>query len=276
MATRYGAVEYAEVGEGDALLAVHGIYGGRDAGLVSVGDLAPGRRVIAPSRFGYLGSSMPQGATPAMQADAFAELLDALGLDRVDVMGFSAGSTSVLQLALRHPDRIRRLIVVTGDWPGASSKARPAFVRPVMGSDLALWLVKTHAGPMLLRFVAGVPTTFTLDSADRAQAAQIIDSIFPVAQRAPGVVFDAFAGNADVHRYDLEAITVPTLIVHARDDTLASYEAAEAAAARIPGARFVSHDRGGHLLLGHGQDTADAIAAFLSSDSPAPHHGGQG
>ena len=50
------------------------------------------RRVIVPSRFGYLGSTLPEGATAADQADVFVELLDHLGLTRVEVMAISAGS----------------------------------------------------------------------------------------------------------------------------------------------------------------------------------------
>ena len=78
ISTRWGAVEYAERGSGDPVLVVHGIYHNCVGGLLSVRDLFPDRRVIAPSRFGYLGSSMPPNATPAAQADAFAALLDAL------------------------------------------------------------------------------------------------------------------------------------------------------------------------------------------------------
>ncbi len=83
--TRFGTVEYAERGSGEPPLAMHGFFGGCDEALLSLRGLAAGRRVIAPSRFGYLGSSMPAGATVAAQADAFAALLDGLGMDRLDV-----------------------------------------------------------------------------------------------------------------------------------------------------------------------------------------------
>jgi hypothetical protein len=70
ISTRWGAVEYAEQGHGDPVLVVHGIFHNCVGGLLSVRDLLTDRRVIAPSRFGYLGSSMPPNATPAAQADA--------------------------------------------------------------------------------------------------------------------------------------------------------------------------------------------------------------
>ena len=78
--TRWGAVEYAERGEGEPVLVVHGIFHTCVGGLFSVRDLFSNRRLIAPSRFGYLGSSMPPNATPAGQADAFALDAQACGI----------------------------------------------------------------------------------------------------------------------------------------------------------------------------------------------------
>jgi hypothetical protein len=67
ISTQWGAVEYAERGHGDPVLVLHGIFHNCVGGLLSVRDLFPDRRVIAPSRFGYLGSSMPPNATPELR-----------------------------------------------------------------------------------------------------------------------------------------------------------------------------------------------------------------
>jgi pimeloyl-ACP methyl ester carboxylesterase len=123
--TRFGTVEYAEHGSGEPLLAIHGFFGGCDEALLSLRGLAAGRRAIAPSRFGYLGSSMPAGATVAGQADAFAALLNGLGIDRLDVAAISSGATSAFQFALRHPDRIKHLAVVCGNMPGSATAVAP-------------------------------------------------------------------------------------------------------------------------------------------------------
>jgi pimeloyl-ACP methyl ester carboxylesterase len=77
------------------------------------GCQGPASGVIAPSRFGYFGSSLPDGATPAGQADAYALLLDHLGIGRTAVLGFSAGSGSALEFGLRHPDRVVGLILAS-------------------------------------------------------------------------------------------------------------------------------------------------------------------
>jgi len=56
---------------------------------------------------------------------------------------------------------------------------------------------------------------------------------------------------------------VPTLIVHTKDDPLASHAASMRAAERIPGARFVSLESGGHLMLGQAKSIRDELAGFF-------------
>lgn len=75
--TACGTIEVRERGEGYPVLVIHGIWGGVDQGLRNVGDgLDDGYRRIYISRFGYLGSPMPEDASPERQADLYACLLD--------------------------------------------------------------------------------------------------------------------------------------------------------------------------------------------------------
>ena len=273
--TPSGAVEYAERGAGEPLLAIHAILGGCDQGLASVDDLFPAHRAIAPSRFGYLGSALPPAATPADQADAFAALLDALQVARTDVAAFSAGAASALQLALRHPARVGHLVVISGYWPGGpTAKAAPKANRLLVRWEFPMWAVATFARPVLAR-VAGVPRGLPLTAADTGRVTGILDSMFPVLPRADGVIFDFFVSFPDVNHYQLEAVTVPVLIVHAADDPVAPYDAAQRAAGRIPGARLIRADQGGHLMLGPQQAVKAELAAFLQTPArpgtrPAP------
>ena len=88
--TRFGTIEYADQGDGPPLLVSHGVLGCH-VDTVGTGWASlpgPGFRVIGPSRFGYFGSTLPEGGTPADQADAYALLLDHLGVDRAVVIGF--------------------------------------------------------------------------------------------------------------------------------------------------------------------------------------------
>jgi pimeloyl-ACP methyl ester carboxylesterase len=263
IATRFGAQEYAESGEGEPLLVSHGLLHGCDGGLWSARDLVPGCRLIAPSRFGYLGSVMPPDATPADQADAYALLLDDLGIGQVDVIGISAGATSALQFALRHPDRIKHLVIMSGNLPGNPTATAPPNWARAFYTDAAMWALKTVA-PAFLNRAIGVPSGFPHNPDEARTISEMIDSIFPVAPRAQGAVYDVFISNPDVNSYPLEAVPVPTLLVHAQDDPLTSYEAAQRAAKRIAGSVLVSMESGGHLGLGQTDRVQRELVSFVS------------
>ncbi len=261
VSTPWGAVEYAERGSGAPALVVHGIFHNCAGGLLSVRDLA-NRRLIAPSRFGYLGSDMPHDATPAHQADALAALIDALGIDRIDVIAVSAGATSALQLALRHPERVKHLAVLVGNLPGSPTAVVQPSVAKRFNRQFPLWVLRTCAPAVMVRLVTGLPKGFVMRREEARVVTEFIDSLFPVSPK--GVDFDAFVSNADVNDYRLEAIHVPTLIIHTKDDQLASHDASKRAAERIPGARFVSLESGGHLMLGQTKRIRDELADFLA------------
>ena len=263
ISTPWGAVESAESGAGDPVLLVHGIYQNCVSGLFSVRGLFPDRRVIAPSRFGYLGSSIPSNATVAAQADAFVALLDALDIDQIDVVGESAGTTSALQLALRHPERVKHLAVLVGNWPGSPT----AVVRPLwekrIDRQFMMWALKTFVPATTARLVAAVPKAYAMTSEEARFVIEFVNSLFPISP--DGYNFDLYVSNADVNSYNLEAIRVPTLIVHTKDDQLASHEASQRAAERIPGARFVSLESGGHLMIGQSTIVRNELADFLAA-----------
>jgi pimeloyl-ACP methyl ester carboxylesterase len=261
ISTQWGAVEYAEQGSGAPVLVVHGIFQNCLSGLFSVRDLSD-RRFIAPSRFGYLGSSMPLDATPAHQAVALAALLDALGIDQIDVIGESAGATSALQLALRHPERVKHLAVLVGNLPGSPTAiVQPSWTKRV-NRQFVMWALRALAPSTMARLVAAVPKGFAMSSDDVRYVNEFIDTLFPMSPE--GYNFDLFVSNADVTNYNLEAITVPTLIIHTKDDQLASHEASQRAAERIPGVRFVSLESGGHLMLGQTKIIRDELADFFA------------
>jgi len=88
--------------------------------------------------------------------------------------------------------------------------------------------------------------------------------LFPLEPRREGAVFDGLVSNLAADRFPLEQIAVPTLVINARDDTtFAPYRFAARAAARIPGAKLVSIESGGHWFLGHATEVREAIGAFF-------------
>jgi len=264
--TACGPIEYATFGEGHPVLVIHGIFGGFDQGLVTArGQLGEGFRSIVPSRFGYLRTPLPDEASPVAQADAFECLLDALGIERAAILATSAGGTSAIQFALRHPDRCSALVLVSSNAPGETEAGLPPepLANVMFRSDFAFWLLTTYFRSSM-RSIMGVPKGFELTPQDEADIAETMETILPVTPRAEGALFDMYVSNPDINTgYPLEEITVPALIIHAADDPLARYENARSMAERIPGARLVTVESGGHMLLGHEGRIRSEIGEFL-------------
>ncbi len=121
--TPLGPVQYATLGEGAPVLVVHGSPGGWDQGVAMGRFLAEaGRRVIAPSRPGYLGTEFGDRREIDRQADLHAALLDALGVERVGVLCWSGGGPSSYRLAVRNPERVSALVAL--DAVSAPLRAR--------------------------------------------------------------------------------------------------------------------------------------------------------
>jgi pimeloyl-ACP methyl ester carboxylesterase len=270
--TTWGTVEYALAGEGQPVLMSHGLMGGHPQGLGMVSTyFGEEAMAIAPSRFGYFGSDLPHRATPALQADVYAELLDELAIERAVVIGFSAGGPSTIEFALRHPERVELLVLASSALPRAFApmpKIVKTFAPPLMKlaltSDRPLWLFKTLM-PRTFRHLLGVPPNYVVSEAEAATLTEVARSIFPVRPRRSGAVFDAFSGNPHVDTCPIKDIHVPTVIVHASDDALAPYQSALNAAARMPFARFITIDSGGHEFLGQEALVREAIGTYLGT-----------
>jgi len=124
-----GPVEYDEAGTGVPVLVLHGTPGGSDQGLAAARALDLDARVIAPSRPGYLGTPVTTGRSPAEQADAMVRLLDALDVEDAVVLGTSGGGMAAVELAGRHPARVRGLVLwsaVTTETARESRRVRAA------------------------------------------------------------------------------------------------------------------------------------------------------
>lgn len=274
--TACGPIEYVREGEGTPVLVLHGILGGHDQGLLLTDGLAgDGFQIVAPSRFGYLRSLLPVDASAAAQADAYACLLDELRIRRAAVVAFSAGTSSALQFARRHLDRCSALALISAAVPQRTASIPTGWhavtVRALLNSEFLLWLLFTRARRAAPSLV-GVPHTTRrrrLTAEDQAFVADLWRLCLPVRPRRPGTVNDLVTLSTD-RALPYEYISAPTLVVHAVDDRLASFEAAHDIAARIPGAQFVAIERGGHLMLGHREQAKLEIARFLHARTSAP------
>jgi 2-hydroxy-6-oxonona-2,4-dienedioate hydrolase len=280
--TAYGPIQYADVGHGAPVLMIHGAGGGFDQGLFTAkgalgDDMADNYRIIAPSRFGYLGTSMPSNgdASPAATADAHAALLDALGIhDKVVVIGTSAGALSSMQFAIKYPDRVSALVLEVPDgWkPPITSTdsseeteeqlmANDFIMNTVLKSDFIMWTFTKIAKDQMLSFLGATPElqkTMTPD--EQKQVDELMKMIFPVSERQAGIINDGI-NHQKLERYTLENIRAPTLVIDAKD--VSTFPGSKYTAENIPNAQLVAFETGGHMLIGHGEDTRAAIKDFL-------------
>jgi pimeloyl-ACP methyl ester carboxylesterase len=269
--TAAGPVEYAETGAGIPLLSIHGAGGGYDQGLANAVELVgEGFRIIAPSRFGYLRTPVPQDTSPAAQADAHAVLLSKLSIPRAVVLGVSAGARSAVEFAIRHQEMVAALVLVV---PAIYSPARPVSIDASRGKRFVFWVVNAGgnfvwwaaekiAPSMLIRFLGVRPELVAArPQIEKDRVSGIIKSVEPLSLRFPGINIDSIT---NLHELPLEQIAAPTLIISARDDGFDTLPPAEFAASRIPGARLVVYDTGGHLLVGHEKSARATVHGFLA------------
>lgn len=254
VASPYGEIEYTEGGSGPPVLVIHGSGGGYDQSeLIVSAVLGEQFHWIAPSRFGYLRSTYHVGATFDDQAHAYAFLLDRLGIEQVAIIALSHGGPSALLFAALHPDRVSSLSLISA---GVATSTEQNQVRAnrqgdmlmtIFKHDVLYWSITKLFRRQLMALMGASPSVIaSLTPAQRELADQIIDFMNPVSPRSAGTEFD---NKAVLPNQRISAIRTPTVIFHATDDTLQLYHNALFAASTIPGARLVSFDRGGHLII---------------------------
>ena len=270
--TDFGPVAYATGGQGAPVLAIHGAGGGHDQGaLLARAFLPEGYRWIAPSRFGYIGASLPADPSTAAQADAFAELLDGLGIDRMTVLAMSGGVPPALQFATRHPGRTQALILLAlASYAPLTAEEQDLPVpiwlyNMLFATDLPLWAV-LRLSPRALApiFDARADLTARMTTSEATFLDAMIAAFLPVTQRRAGLANEGAAIDPG-YPIDPAMIRAPVLIVHAGDDRLTPIATAHFTAAAVPAAETLYFDTGGHLLLGQHAEVRARIADFLET-----------
>lgn len=257
--TDYGKTSYIDEGTGEAIILSHGIFGGYDQAYVSLKSLVGDHyRKIAPSRFGYPGSDLPSQPTPENQAKVFLNLLDQLGIQKTYIITTSAGGAVGIKFAIKYPERVKGLILLSSGVPTAK-KAREE-IKGMMGppaplvNDFPMWFSTKYFG-----FVFESMFSSEIDKS-------MYDTMLPVEPRKKGIKADETITNIDMDinfdEYKIEKITVPILIVHAKDDPMVKYEGIEKFIART-NAKTAVFQTGGHLITGHGDAVSTAIKAFI-------------
>jgi pimeloyl-ACP methyl ester carboxylesterase len=175
-------------------------------------------------------------------ADDAVALLDALGIDRAHVLGASMGGMIAQQLAIEHEDRLLTLVSMfsnTGE-PGVGQPTTESLEALLSPSPLerAAYIEVSSAKAMLWA---------SRRYGDRARAEALAAESFDRGLYPEGVNRQLAAMLASGSRAaGLEALAVPTLVIHGLDDTLIQPDGGERTAGLIPGARLMLVEDMGH------------------------------
>ena len=203
-------------------------------------------RYLAHHGFGVLAVDLPgHGRSPGAVrtsiealADWVAAFIDAAGVDRAIVAGHSMGSLVALDTALRHPERVAKLVLLGVSVPMPVGEA---FLAAAKDDSPAAFDMQTAWGHARLSALASSP----VPGASLACAGRQLN-----ARSHAGV---QFAGLAACHAYAptpeaIRGLRVPTLAIAGRRDQMTPMKAGQALAKEIPGARFVAVDAGHSMM----------------------------
>ncbi len=254
-------LHYESSGSGDAVLLIMGLGMNATGWWRTVPVLAERLRVIAFDNRGVGRSSRPAGpySIAQMAGDALA-VLEAAGVEAAHVYGVSMGGMIAQELALRHPERVRRLVLAAttpgGDHAIAAGPETLAFFsrRGEMPAEEAVWASVPYNYAARTRAEAG--DRIAQDIAQRLR--------YPIEPEPYMAQLHAALGH-DAHDR-LGAIAAPTLVVHGTEDRMVDPRNAAILAERIPGATLQTWERAGHLYFTDEPAADAAIARFLGEE----------
>lgn len=194
-------------------------------------------------------------------------LIDAIGGQRVVLLGISQGAAVAIDYAVRHPDRVSRLILHGGYARGRLVRSDTQAQREE--AEMMCRLAELGWGKQDASFRQFFTTQFIPGGTPEQHAwFNEMERVSTSPQNAARFMreFNVIDVTAQ-----LERVTCPTLVLHSVHDVRVPYAEGRFLAANIPGAKFVSIDSPNHLLLGHEPGWRiwlDEVSHFLEQDTP--------
>ncbi len=273
---------YVKVGQGPALLLLHGLGCDHTTWLPVMRDLAKHFTVIAPDLLGHGLSAKPRADySVGGYANGMRDLLTVLNVDKVTVVGHSFGGGIAMQFAYQFPERTERMILVA---PGGLGPEVTPVIRAITlpGFHQAMGVVTVpgvrHVGKVGMRLLSRTGLNATRDL---AEVAEIYESFKdPRARAAIRHVVRAVvdAKGQIVTMVDRAYLTqaMPMLVVWGADDLVIPAKHAEHAARIAPGAVVEVLPNSGHFPhKDHPDRFVKIVQTFVRATDPAAYHRGR-
>lgn len=264
-------LHYVEAGTGEPVVLIHGLGASTFTFRHTIPELAQRYRVVAIDLrgFGYSDRSEADYSLET-QADLVARAMERLGIARAVVAGHSMGGAVAQRLALRHPARVERLVLVDSatDHEWGNGRRRARLMRPF--------------APMLSAAAYGRRVRRRIMRAEVHDPAFVTDDIVEEFTRSRKVKGSARVMTqlltADRFRDEpvaVERIQQPTLVLWGEHDRLTKTAHGEELARRLPNARLVWVPGAGHLPLEEQPEFSNrALLSFLQGETAAPDRAG--
>lgn len=198
-------------------------------------------------RYDPRGTGLSDWEVPDISLDAWvndlAAVVDAAGLGRFPLLGYSQGCAVSIAYAVRYPERVSHLILYGGFAVGASKRGAEDSER--RKALVTLMRLEWGADNAAIRqmFATRIMPDATKQQVDTFNELQRRSASAEGAAR-----YFAMSGEIDIVAL-LPQVKVPTLVMHARGDVQIPMELGRQMAAGIPGARFVALQSNNHILL---------------------------
>jgi pimeloyl-ACP methyl ester carboxylesterase/DNA-binding SARP family transcriptional activator len=223
------------------------------------------RRVV---RYDERGNGLSDWDTPEISFDSFvddlASVVDAAGLDRFDLFGLSQGCAVSIAYAVRHPERVRSLVLYGGYAAGWRTRASAAEIAM---REAMVTLTREGWGRDNPAFRQMFSTLF-FPKGDGSEVEWFNELQRICASPDNAIRLQEAFSTIDV-RDLLPQVSVPTLVLHTTRDAVVPFSAGKELAARIPDAQFVPLDSDNHLLLESEpawHRAGDALRGFLGTE----------
>jgi pimeloyl-ACP methyl ester carboxylesterase len=245
-------INYVEMGEGPVALFVHGLGAMWQSWLENIPELARDHRVIALDLPGFGRSEMP---VEEISIDGYARLvasfMDKVGVDRATVIGNSMGGFIGAELAIRNPERVERLVLVSPailwqEYKRAKPLTRLAVVTEASATRAMAGSQKMARTRPRLRHLALMASGFRYP---HLLSPELSVEMIRTARRTKGFV-PALQALADFPlREELPKIAAPTLVVWGAHDPLVHRKHAHELKQLIPNVELVIFERTGHEAM---------------------------